>query len=176
MSRQYLNERWCVRCGRTGPTPWLQTHWKRMLPKDRAVSEIKVVDIGCGNGRNSEFVKAQGVKHCVSMDMVPDYPTGMRVTLGHDRLPEKTGVADIVLANYVLMFLDQQEFHHVCREIDRIAAPGCLLMVELYAAKDSRAKTPADLSRMLDEVRDITGWQIVRRCIGKAIYQKEKAE
>ena len=56
MSRKYLNDRWCIRCGRSTATPYLRQYAKLFPSKGR------VLDIGCGNGRNTRFMEGLGYK------------------------------------------------------------------------------------------------------------------
>ena len=79
--------------------------------------------------------------------MKPDY--GIAMTLGEDKMPVPDKSVDIILANYVLMFLNYREFNQVMDEIKRIAAPGAYLMYELYAAKDSHCKDKQQLFSLL---------------------------
>jgi len=162
MSRKYLNEKWCVRCGRTGPTPYLKQHYRKLVhnPHDFMMgfseSDLRVLDLGCGNGRNTEFMKEQGYTNVAALDMVGDY--GCAVPLGKGRLPVFDSTADIVLANFVFMFLNQKERKQLIREIKRVARSGCTIMVELYPAKDSFAPTDEACVELLDELFDQLNW------------------
>ena len=80
MSRKYLNDKWCVGCGSTEPTPYLRKNIE-LFPE-----EGSALDIGCGNGRNSEYLRNLGYK-VDSIDMVDDY--GTQIILGKDNLPSK---------------------------------------------------------------------------------------
>jgi len=79
MSRKYLNDRWCIRCGRKTPTPYLAKVLKLFSKKGM------VLDIGCGNGRNSVFMTDQGY-NVKSIDMANDF--GNKIILGKDTLPD----------------------------------------------------------------------------------------
>ena len=131
MSRKYMNERWCVRCGKNIPTPFLVKCVKKM---ENIKGKI-VVDIGCGNGRNSEYMKNLGAE-VHSFDMCNDY--GLKLNLGRDIFPNEMNEVDIILANYVLMFLDTDELANVINEINRIInRQNGMIVWELYPAKDS---------------------------------------
>jgi len=125
MSRKYLNDRWCVRCGRKTPTPYLKKNQKHLPPAG------SVLDIGCGNGRNSVFMKNLGYK-VDGIDMAGDF--GIKSILGVEDLPK--GPYDIILANYVLMFLNQKERYKVFRDILRCSKEGTMLFIEMYPALD----------------------------------------
>ena len=91
-----------------------------------------VLDIGCGNGRNSKHMIDLGYK-VDSIDMVGDF--GIKCELGKDPLPNKK--YDIVLANYILMFLDRNTRYKVMKEINERTNKDSILMIEMYPAKDA---------------------------------------
>jgi len=157
MTRKYLNDRWCVRCNRLGPTPYLKTHWKKLVPEDK---DSCIVDIGCGNGRNATFLKGQGYKNVKAFDMANDY--GVKLVLGAEPFPIPDKSADVILANYVFMFLDKKERSQAIREIKRVAKPGCTIMVELYPAKDSHAKSEAATAKLQKQLLKALGWDALR--------------
>jgi len=127
MSRKYLNNRWCVRCGKETPTPYLKKNMK-LLPQQGTV-----LDIGCGNGRNSRHMLALGYK-IMACDMAPP-SFGIPMTLGHDPLPK--GKYDVILVNYILMFLNTKERKQVMSEILERSKKGTTMMIEMYPAKDA---------------------------------------
>jgi SAM-dependent methyltransferase len=173
MSKQHLNDKHCIRCGRTDPTPYLRRHWKKLLPYNGAGEPIKsaaIVDIGCGNGRNSKFLKTEGYKNGVAFDMVNDY--GFKITLGRDNFPLFAGGVDVVLANYVFMFLSVKERAHLIKEIKRIAKTGCRIIVELYPAKDSFAVNDAECELLKLELIKQLGWNLERESTHRFIARK----
>jgi SAM-dependent methyltransferase len=169
MSRKYLNDRWCVRCGKTDPTPYLRDHWKKLTPDDwfNDASVLRVLDIGCGNGRNVKFLGSQGFRNTLALDMANDY--GFKITLGEDKFPMYDENVEVVLANYVFMFLSPKELNKTVKEIKRVAAPGCTIMVELYPAKDSYVKTEAEMPAFQQELFDQLGWEKVLYSKGRFI-------
>ena len=169
MSRQYLNNKYCIRCGRKEPTPYLKKYSYLFTHKD--YKDQKVVDIGCGNGRNSDYMKSLGFTNVHSMDMKPDYGTAMH--LGKDSLPIKDKEAKIILANYIFMFLDKTELLQLLGEIKRVAAPKAYLMVELYAAKDSSCPTAAALETYRQLITKTLGWTKVRYAKEHMIFINE---
>ena len=135
MSRAYLNGRWCVRCGRTEATPYLRAHWRKLQVCDDPDDEV-VLDLGCGNMRNTRFMRERGFR-VVPVDMCAE--GAEKCVLGVDALPVPDRSVTIILANYVFMFLNRRELRFLLDEILRVAAPHCRIMVELYPAKDSNA-------------------------------------
>jgi len=146
MSRKYLNERWCVRCGKMDPTPFLKEMYTKHM-KVRVDPSLKVLDIGCGNGRNSKYFYGADVK---PIDMATDY--GDKCILGKDKLPGEE--YDVILANYVLMFLNEKERKQVIKEIDRHSCEGTRLVLEMYAAKDAHPYNWKDLITIFKDM----GW------------------
>lgn len=174
MSRKYLNDKYCVRCGRRTPTPYLRDNYERLLDDGgdkRKPKDICVVDLGCGNGRNSQFMKSKG-HTVIPLDMVNDY--GFEVMLGREELPVPRLLADIVLCNYLLMFLSKAERKQIIREIKKISHSGTIIMVELYPAKDSFAKTKEEMLEMQKEIFDSLGWEKIRYSQARFIAKSTK--
>ena len=166
MSRKYMNDRWCVRCGRTDPTPYLKKYAHLLLGNDIN----RILDLGCGNGRNTLHLRQLGAI-VVAVDACPNVTDVQVCTLGHDCLPCPMTWATGILANYVLMFLDKDELAQVCREMKSVAAPGCRLMVELYPAKDSHCPTEGHLKLLEDRIFAELGRNFVRRSKNRFILQ-----
>ena len=134
--------------------------------------QIGIVDIGCGNGRNSKFLKEMGYSNVVAFDMADDY--GYKMVLGEERFPLLSESADVILANYVLMFLDKKERRNVISEINRIAKPGCNIMMELYPAKDSYAKSKDKMLELQYEIFEMLGdWRKILYSQGRFIARKQ---
>ena len=169
MSRELLNNKYCVRCGKKDPTPYLKKY-SYMFQEGDGWESRKVVDIGCGNGRNSEYMKKLGFTDVTPVDMKPDY--GVAITLGKDPLPAEDKKANIILANYVFMFLNKKELNQVLDQIKRIAADDCILMFELYAAKDSSCKDMDALVKYRDHVAKRLGWDKIRYAKEHCILKK----
>ena len=189
MSRSYLNERWCVRCGRTGPTPYLRKHVSGMMrwalfvrdtPGARCNSVLKsdgavvrVLDIGCGNGRNSDYMKNAYGCTVFPVDMVTNRSDVVNAVLGASRLPDSICDIDIVLANYVFMFLDPEERRQLVHELLRVTKPGSVFVIELYSAVDSYCKTPDALQAMKAELLTaLLPWQKISLCKERFIVRR----
>jgi len=172
MSRKYINDKWCVRCGKTAPTPYLAKKLDVISPNPEARDRSVVVDIGCGNGRNSNYMKEQGFKHVYSYDMAGD--VGEEMVLGKDSFPLGAFSADIILANYIMMFLDVWEIAHTLREVNRIAKEGCYFVLELYGAKDSYYPTKEKILSLQKEIEGLLEeeWEIVHSVQERSILRK----
>jgi O-methyltransferase involved in polyketide biosynthesis len=92
-------------------------------------------------------LKAEGgFNNIVGFDMNASYP-GTKLCLGHKRFPLKAKTVNLILANYVFMFLSDEELDFVFNDINRVAARGAVMVVELYPAKDSRVHTAEEVER-----------------------------
>lgn len=174
MSRQYMNDRWCVRCGRTSPTPYTLKvlAWRR-----KAGLPIRsVLDLGCGNGRNLRaFQLNGGARTLVGMDMCTEKAQSLcrahlcrpvklvKGKLGVDPIPGKQKF-DIILLNYSLMFLTRREMLYVAAQAGARLAPRGWCVVEMYPAKDSECKDNWDCHTRMVDFAFATG------CVGVANY------
>lgn len=139
----------CVRRPGNEPSPFtkkclavIMTH---MATEYESPGRSLVVDIGCGNGRNIERFGECGFR-TLAFDMKPDY--GKRLMLGKDRIPVGDMDAEIVIANYSMMFVPKGEIRQVLGEIRRILSPGGMFIWELYPAKSSFCRTEAQISAL----------------------------
>jgi len=169
MSRKYLNNRWCIRCGRKSPCPYLAKN----IGLFNAIKSKPVVDCGCGNGRNTIYLNSIGFSSIYPLDMAGDF--GLKTVLGKDIIPLENKSVGLILCNYIFMFRDKYERDFLGREINRVAGNGCYLMVELYPAKDSYFKNEEDilkLQKLLYNKLKETGWSKIRYSKQKFILQK----
>lgn len=130
-----------VRCGTRFPSSFLL----KCMQKIGNIEGNVVVDIGCGNGRNSRYLKKNGAT-VFSYDMIPDY--GEYLILGRDTIPLSDSSVDIVLANYVFMFLTLEEVVHALEEVRRILKADGYFIWELYTSKTGYCKTMAEAKRL----------------------------
>jgi len=169
MSRKYLNDRWCVRCGKTSPCPYIKKNVDLLIPKGS--EKPSILDIGCGNGRNMNFLK-EFARECKGVDMSPSCPNSVSTILGHDLLPATRRGWNLILANYVFMFLNAKERKQLVSEIKRVASPNAIIVVELYAAKDSEATTEEEISKMQEQLFKQIGWTKIKYSKARFIARK----
>ena len=171
MSRKLVNGRPSIRGGawRT-PSPYLKRNLTLLAEGiDRRWGVV--VDLGCGNGRNSEFLAKKGFRRIHSYDMLDDY--GEALVIGRDRVPLVACGVSLILANYLLMFLGKRELENALTEIKRIAVPGCKLVVELYNAKESRTPTKDKMLRLQADIVRRLGWTEIKSSRGRFIVRND---
>lgn len=181
MSRKYMNDRWCVRCGRNTETPYLRKNAK-LLTADADHGGV-AVDIGCGNGRNSKFAVDLGYT-VYAFDMAKgqtcckDLIAFDAIVLGKDALPLNDNCVNLILANYILMFLNKRELMRIMLEMHRISAAGCKMVIELYPAKDSYTPTVEACTTLLNDISKTFskhGWDVKRKSKDRMILVKSCA-
>jgi len=128
-----------------GPTEWRlpginTTGMRPPIPK--------AIDIGCGDGRNSDHLVRCGFS-VRALDMRPDYRHAEFVPwmAGRDPIPAGNDEFDLVLCQYLLMFLSDDEIYHLLLEIERVLKPEGFVIVELQKVKSGR---DVELSRVVD--------------------------
>lgn len=153
-----------VRCNISVATPYLRAVMPEVLGLLGDKYIVPVVDLGAGSGRNMEYVAHQvGDKAAMfGFDLKPSHPDVKPLHLGVDDIPIVDKCADIVLCNYLLMFLDWEERSKLYIEIDRISSPGCSMVIELYPAKSGHFPDSESLIILANEVRQFfesKGWK-----------------
>jgi SAM-dependent methyltransferase len=176
--REYMNKRWCVRCNKPDATPFLkkvyESHLCELLCVGAELYLPTCVDLGCGNGRNTEFMRKHGFR-VIPIDHASGTAGYRDVVLGESDLPVFDQSVGVVLANYVLMFLTPVQGVNVLREINRITAVGGYLVLEYYPAKDSWCPDVDSALRM--QSTDITwfnvrGWETIKNLKHRAVLRK----
>jgi len=123
------------------PTPYLKYLLEHKY-LDRARNHVAhlyyedqclVYDLGAGRNRNTTYLAEQGF-NVVPLDMAPQGDV-LPWIAGRDRICEKSRGASLVLCQYLLMFLTKAERVQLYLEIDRVAAFGGFLLVELEDVK-----------------------------------------
>lgn len=162
------------------PTPYLKKNWLKLLSSP-SPKGAKVVDLGSGTGRNSRFLALQGL-NCTTIDADPRVSASHHIHLGREPLPFKDRFADVILANYIFMFLDRgnnrgkDELFQVCNEINRVAKQAARMMIELYVVKNSfitdKGKLRDLYEGLINHFCEASGWRIVSGNTSKFILEK----
>jgi len=167
-----------VRLNNKTPSPYLRKHWKQLLPAFCGPEDCRVVDLGCGNGRNSRFLKSKRFNYPLfvdfySLDVDPkQYSEAQACRLGKDKLPVHTDRIQVFLANYLFMFLNGKGRRKLIWQIKRLAEEDSRIMVELYASKNSYATTPEDIANLQRELIAELNWNIIHEGAGRFIASK----
>ena len=160
-----------VRHSSSQPTPFLVAQQHRllciavncMLKKDR---RPRAVDLGCGNGRNSEYLKSLSFD-VLSFDRKPDY--GCQFELGEKDLPVPNGTVNVVLLQYVMMFLPcgsgMSPFSRVIQQTVKMMTSPSMAVVELADVKNSlfHGKHLSDLLDVVEKMFRLSFFQIDRK-------------
>jgi SAM-dependent methyltransferase len=101
----------------------------------------RCLDVGCGNGRNSRYMESLGFE-VVSLDWSPEY--GLKYDLRQGALPVFAGTVDVVLLNYVLMFMPGDERDALVAAVAKALSPMGVAVVEFFHAKQSFCPTKAE--------------------------------
>jgi tellurite methyltransferase len=116
------------------------------LLRGRFDARSRVLDAGCGDGRNLIYLLQRGFE-CYGVDedataiqvmrrtaarVAPDVPDGNFVVAAVDHLPYGSGSMDVVLASAVLHFArDEEHCTRMVQEMWRVLAPNGLLFARL---------------------------------------------
>lgn len=149
-----------VRCHRSRATPYLRRH----LPDLPVRKSALVLDLGCGNLRNTRFARSLGFRRVMPVDAAGDF--GIQVQLGTDPIPADDGSVGLVLCNYLLCFLNSRERAHLIREIKRVSLPGTHVVLEMYPAKSG---VPYDMDRIVRQF----GWTVLHRVKDRFVARRD---
>jgi SAM-dependent methyltransferase len=133
-------------------TPYLRK-WFPRLPQVEPDLRL-AVDLGCGNGRNSEYLRARGYD-VHSYDLEPDYAHAQPWRAGQ-RLPYSNEFVSLVLCQYVLMFLTDVEIACTLNELNRIVRPEGHIIIELQSGVC--ASRTVNLDRVLGYLAGAGAW------------------
>lgn len=150
-----------IRCHKVRATPYLRYH----LPDLPVRYDTLVLDLGCGNLRNTCFAKRLGFKRVKSIDAAGDF--GIKAVLGTDPIPAEDDSAGLILCNYLLCFLNERERSHLIKEIKRVSFPGAHIILEMYPAKQGK---PYDLDKIVRHL----GWTVLHRVKDRFIARRDR--
>lgn len=140
------------------PTPYL----RKWVPTLNLKRHMRVLDLGCGNGRNSKFLK----KYCdsvTSFDFKGDY--GTKLDIINDKIPFR-GKADVILCNYVMCFLMPIERWYLANKIEELSRDKCFLIIEMYNGVNSIPYRITDIIAMFH------GWIVIHNNKDRCILRK----
>jgi len=126
-----------------------------------------MLDLGCGNGRNSRYLREHGIQP-LPFDRCPDYGQEWKAS---EDIPVN-GFVDGVLLNYILMFLTEAELVKIASEINRLTKSGAILMVELEVVKMSFTDTMEKVKTLKAKFMDLLRWEIVKEDSRRFIARK----
>lgn len=159
-----------VRYHKSNPSPFLV----QSLPviKESITSRLQnkspvMADLGAGNGRNLVCM----MDHlpsltCMAYDLRSDHTMVQQLDLSKGRWPINNDSVDLILCQYLLMFMDTDGIKHTLSEINRIASKHCVLVLELFSAKQSHFPNNNLLTRLDDKVEAHlldSGWDLLHR-------------
>ena len=169
MRKKMANNKVSVRIETPRPSPFIRNNLRLLIPKN--CDKKSVLDIGCGNGRNMNYL-GKYASVCVGVDINPTYPNSVYSDVGKDYLPIPYMGWDLILVNYVFMFLDAKERRHLITEIQRVSSDICKIVVELYPAQNSKIKNDEEMIKLQNYLMKKLGWEILKSNKGRFIAQK----
>jgi len=102
------------------------------LLRGRIIPDMRVLDAGCGGGRNLVYLERHGAR-AVGLDRDPTSSAAVRGAL--EALPFPNASFDCVICNAVLHFApDEASFTAMVAELWRALAPGGIFFVRLASA------------------------------------------
>jgi len=134
-----------IRCNKETPTPYIS----RFLPSLNVPRNGLVLDLGCGNLRNTNFAISLGFSNIRSFDRAGDF--GEKLDLSNNNIPVEDHSVSLVLCNYLLCFFTNKQRRHLASEINRVAKGGTYLIVELYPAKDGISYNTLEVRSLFSE-------------------------
>ena len=116
------------------------------LHRGRITAEHRILDAGCGEGRNLVYLLREGLDVWgvdadaaavekttrLARELAPQLPAGRFITSPVERMPYADGSFDVVLSSAVLHFArDEEQWWAMVREMWRVLAAGGLFFARL---------------------------------------------
>ena len=152
------DKRICPQCSNKSRSDYTRFFLKRFI--DDLNINMKIIDLGCGKGRNIYYLKEVGFYNITAIDIL-EFKELENEKINYIRadLSKNIPVTDkfnIILCNYILMFLKNRE--KIIREITDIADKKAFCIVELNPKKLSNG-TPYDFTEIINFFSE--EWDIV---------------
>lgn len=103
-------------------------------------TDMKIVDVGCGYGRNLKLFKKLGFNNLIGIDIIKRFNVSEFKFIEADiteNIPIDNCLGDIVLFNFVLMFIPKKKQEFVMKELLRITKEYLLIETRKTKYKNS---------------------------------------
>ena len=167
--------------------PHLRNHYSDLVFQfvkentDELFTGMSILDVGTGHMRNLKLFEMLGFKELYALDLDPtDNPLAVKYKSFIQRdilqgLPFKDRAFDIVLCNYVLMFIDPKNMEFVVSELCRVAKD--YLLIETSRRKDFNTKTSNYKNYRFEDIVALIppGFEVVKlRCYYEKLIVRRK--
>lgn len=126
-----MDKRMCPRCSKEYRSDYITFFIKRFI--NEISIKNKIIDLGCGRGRNLYYLKELGFKSVTGIDLYQFKEIDIKaIEFIKTNLENKIPVQNkynIILCNYIFMFIKNK--HALISEITRISEVGAFCIVEL---------------------------------------------
>lgn len=121
----------CPQCSGSTRSDYVRFFVKKFLNEINLTDRI--IDLGCGKGRNLYYLKKIGFKNLTAID-INEFKEINKNYINFIKADLKEGIQikekfDIILCNYLLMFIENKKA--LISEINNISEDGCFCVVEL---------------------------------------------
>lgn len=114
-------------------------------------TNMKIIDIGCGHGRNLNLFEKLGFKNLIGIDIIKRCKINEFKFIEADiteKIPIDNQLGDIVLFNFVLMFICQSRQEHVIKELIRITKEYLIIETRKTKYKNSLYQHEYDVENL----------------------------
>ncbi|AGK96620.1 class I SAM-dependent methyltransferase [Clostridium pasteurianum] len=124
----------CPQCSGSSRSDYLRFFILRFI--NEISIDDKIIDLGCGKGRNIYYLKELGLKNITAVDINKFKEINNSIKFIKHDLENKIPISDkfnIILCNYIFMFIKDKK--HLIKEITRISDKKSFCIVELNKKK-----------------------------------------